>query len=640
MKRYKYYKTAGIAALCGLMLSACDFLDVVPGNTATIDDMYKTANMAEKTMQACYDNIPNYFHPQQFPDWTAGNDFMTGWYGDVRWFHWKSLLYDMESPSSTYYALWSQSAASYPTGVQKKDVWESIRNCYDLLNHINDVPDATQDQKNDWAGEAHFLIGYYHQIMLEYYGPIPLVKQEYSLNSSPADMKLARSPYDECVDFIAQQYDEAAKLLPAKQVDRPGQATAAAALGYKARLLLYAASPLVNGNSEYYSDFKNQDGTPLMNLTYDREKWKKAMDAAKAAIDYCEQNGYKLYGTWPTTDPTQGKNNYHFAFVGENGTFNQANLNEVLFGLGDQGTVSYDVKAIAPRMTKNRKPGYSGTGFRGYLVPSWDCISWYYTKNGLPWDDDPETKGKDPYEVVKLANGDSTALWNTNREPRFYASIGYDRGTYEIAGGTITLKCRRGEEQQNDGDDNNEYQTSNGYYCQKWVSSADSYNWTTKKYTNSKYVYPFMRLAELYLDYAEADFEYNGKLSEQSLVYLNKIRQRSGLPTFQESWAKAGGIPTGDKLRQVLHQERSIELAMEGRRFHDIRRWKIADKELMRTQASWHLDGKTAAAFYKQPLATARESGVRKFTAPKNYWLAIPLDQIQVNSKIVQNPGY
>ena len=150
-----------------------------------------------------------------------------------------------------------------------------------------------------------------------------------------------------------------------------------------------------------------------------------------------------------------------------------------------------------------------------------------------------------------------------------------------------------------------------------------------------------MRLAELYLSYAEADFEYNGSLSKQSLTYLNKVRQRSGLPTFQASWAKAGGIPTGDKLRQVLHQERTIELAMEGRRFHDIRRWKIADKEISRKQKSWNLAGKTAKEFYKVVDAVDDlNGGVRKFTAPKNYWLAIPLDQIQINRNLVQNPGY
>ncbi|WP_418699011.1 RagB/SusD family nutrient uptake outer membrane protein [Bacteroides sp.] len=625
----KLLAIAAVSVLC----ASCDFLDVVPQSSATIDDIYKTQNKAEQMVLSCYKEIPNYFHPQAFPDWTAGNDFVTGWYGSVRWFHFKSLLYGLESPTSTYYSLWSNTAASYPTGVQQKSVWEGIRYCYNVLNNIDRVPNIDPKKLNYYKGEALFLIGYYHQIMLEYYGPVVIVDKEIPMSSSPAEMNVPRSTYDQCVDFISNKYTEAATYLPARwpETGNYNRATAATALAYKARLLLYAASPLVNGNSEYYANFKNPDGTPLMNLTYDREKWKKAMDSAKEAIDFCEKNGYKLYGG-STSDPKVGKDNYHEAFTGPSGKFNLENWNETLFGYADQGTASYNIKNMGPRVGINQ---YSGEGFRGYLIPTSDCINRYYTKNGLPWADDPETKNLDPYEI---APGDSTVRLHRNREPRFYASIGFDRGEYEIQGGTRILHCRRGEEQQNDGDVSHEYQSDNGYFCQKWVSKADSYDWNSKAYTNSTYAFPFMRLAEIYLSYAEADFEYNGTLSPTSLSYLNKIRQRCGLPNFEDSWAMAGGIPTGEKLREVLHDERSIEFAMEGRRFHDIRRWKIADKEMMRKQTAWNLEGRTAEEFYQ--LGEMRESGTRVFDVPKSYWLAIPLDQIQINSNLVQNPGY
>lgn len=147
-----------------------------------------------------------------------------------------------------------------------------------------------------------------------------------------------------------------------------------------------------------------------------------------------------------------------------------------------------------------------------------------------------------------------------------------------------------------------------------------------------------MRLAELYLDYVEADFEFNGKLSAQSLIYLDKIRERSGLPSFEASWAKAGGIPSGDKLRQIIHQERSIELAMEGRRFHDIRRWNIATQEMNRPQLAWHIDQSTAKDFYQKPVPMRMDQ--QSNFKDKNVWLAVPLDQIQINKNLVQNPGY
>lgn len=625
-----------MAAVC-LAMSSCDFLDVVPNDTATINDIYKTPTSALSMVVTCYNDIPNYFHPQGFPDWTGGNDFITGYSpGSERWFHYKSLLYGLESASSTYYALWSQTAESYPTGAVKySNPWRSIRNCYNVLNNIDKVNGLSEEQRNTARGEVLFLIGYYHQILLEYYGPIVLAKEEYPIGSTPADINVPRSPYDECVDFIAEKYDEAAKLLPAMRSPSDlNRATSVVALAYKARLLLYAASPLVNGNKDY-AGFKNPDGTNLINQNYDAGKWGKAMEAAKAAIELAESNGYKLYGS-ATTDPVQGRKNYHDAFTGAGGKSNLENAQETLFGSGKE--ISYNLKNIGPRIGYTK---YTGDGFRGYLTPTWDCVSEYYTKNGLPWEDDPETKEQDPYSIVKLPNGEETALWNTNREPRFYASIGYDRGTYEMNGGTITIKARYKEPQGLYGNMTgkiNEYQSNNGYFCQKYISTADTWDTTTKKFGNSAFYFPMMRLAELYLDYIEADFELNGKLSETSMGYLDKIRERSGLPSFKASWDKAGGIPSGDKLRQIIHRERSIELAMEGRRFHDIRRWNIAVTEMNRPQLAWHIDGKTAEEFYQKPV-TMRQDREPNFQA-KNVWLAIPLDQIQINKNLVQNPGY
>ena len=179
---------------------------------------------------------------------------------------------------------------------------------------------------------------------------------------------------------------------------------------------------------------------------------------------------------------------------------------------------------------------------------------------------------------------------------------------------------RRGEPQQDDGIVKNEYQSNNGYYCQKWVSKFDSYDNVKDKITYNKWVFPYLRMAELYLDYVEADFEYNKKLSAKSLAYLDKIRARCGLPTFEKSWSYAGGIPADEaKLRSVIHDERSNELAMEGRRFHDIRRWKIAEKEINPKEKSWTLSGKTAETFYK---VTDMEDGS------------------EIDHNLVQNPGY
>jgi len=618
------------------LLTSCDYLDVIPEGKATTEDIWRTSVQAENFVYTMYDNVPDLYYNQVLPDLCAGGDLVSGWYGSVYYFKWKSLVYnDQESSSATYFKLWDPSCQGASSSITY-DIYKSIRNCYYFLNNIKSVPDITDEQLKNWSGEANFLIGYYHQLLLEYYGPVVLVKKEIPLDASEAEIYPARSQYDSCVSFIADKYRKAIELLPVRQTsDQYGRASAATAYGYLARLLLYAASPLVNGNTEFYANFKNKDGKNLINQTYDKNKWKLAMDVAKEAIQYCEANGYKLY-TNPDgdklSDEERGKLNYHSTFVGT-GTGSFWNTDEIFFGMTNQGNISYMAKSFGPRIGYKT---YNSAGYRGYVVPTFDCVETYLSKNGLPMDVDPETKDLNLYSVAK---GDSTALLNRNREPRFYASVGFDRGEYEFNGGTMVIHARGKEPQGFDGKDANEYQSNDGYFVQKYISKVDAYTVSTKTITSNKIVYPYMRLAELYLDYAEAEFEYTGTLSAYGLECLNKVRNRSGLPNFETSWAKVGGIPTGDKLRDAIRQERTIEFLMEGRRFHDIRRWKIAENVMMRPWKSWTLTGTTASTFYK--VTDMHETnGTRTFTTPKTYWLAIPLHALNTNYNLVQNPGY
>jgi len=616
------------------LFTACDFLDVIPSGKATIDDLYKTQQQADKYVASMYAYMPNRYYFQSSLEICNG-DMMSSYYGSVRYFKWKSLMFnDYESPSNTYVAMWSTSG-TYPTGAVKYPLWEGVRNCYSIINNVNRVPDASEEQKDIWRGEAYFMIAYIHQTLLEYYGPIVLVTRESGLNDSSDVLNTPRATYDECIQFISDTYDKAAQLLPETwNGTYYGRATKTAALALKARAWLQAASPMVNGNT-WYANFKNQDGTNLISQTYDREKWKKAMDAAQEAIVHGEANGFGLYeSSSSVSEPDlfqKGLKNYRAAFVGEQRSASFYNNKEHLFSYNNQGNVSYNTKNMAPRIGYT---SYNSAGFRGYFVPTMEAVAMYQSKNGLPMDVDPETKNLDLYSV---AEGDSTALLHRNREPRFYASIGYDRGEYEINGGTIVLKCRRGEPQQNDGQAH-EYQTCTGYYIQKWVNAADTYEVTSQKFGYNKYSYPYIRMAELYLNYAEAEAEYSGSLSAVGQGYLNKVRRRAGLPDFADAWAKVGGMPTGERLVEVIRQERMCEFMFEGRWYFDIRRWKIAADILTATPKAWNLAGKTAKEFYK--LTDVRNDGQTRTFTTKNYWLAIPVDQMNTNPHLVQNPGY
>lgn len=626
-----------IMIAASLSLASCDFLDVIPEGKPTIDDLYKTHIQTDKFACSLYWYMPNRYHFQSSLEICNG-DMMSGFFGSVRYFKWKSMVYNnYESPSNTYVAMWSQSANSYPAGaLTDYRMWEGIRNAYNLLANADKVPDATEEEKSMWKGEAYWAIAYLHQTLLEYYGPIIIVDHELSTDEV---LNVPRSTYLKCTEFISDMYDKAAFYLP--EVQEPiyyGRATKTLALALKARAWLFAASPQMNGNSEWYSDFVNPDGEHLISQTYDKELWKKAMDAADAAIIQGEKDGFQLFESSDkgTTDFERGYNNYRAAFIGNDGSSSFYNNVEHLFSYNNQGNISYNAKNMAPRVGYST---YSADGFRGYFVPTLAAAQIFFSKNGLPMDVDPETKNIDLYALDDAPEGEETVMLHHNREPRFYAAMGYDRGEYDLNGKTFVLKCRRGEEQQNDGSTTNEYQSCTGYYVKKWISKADSYTVSSKTFSYNKISYPYIRFAEPYLNYAEAEAEYTGTLSEKGLRYLNVVRNRAGLPNFEVAWAKAGGMPTGEELVKVIRQERMIEFIFEGRWYHDLRRWKMAGDYMAKSAQGWNLEGKTAKDFYR--VSDVYEGAqVITFETPRNYWLAIPQDQININPNLVQNPGY
>ena len=623
---------------CAGALAACDFLDVVPEGQATQEDIFKTSKEARKYLNTLYTYAPNIAAYRYMPDFCAGDDIITATNGQTRYFPYKSMLYNEENASQTYYGLWDATTSS-PSGRTNYDMYKGIRYCYIMIDNIDAVPGISPSVADEFKGEAYFLIAYYHWVLLTHYGPVILVRGQLDMGLPEEQVYVARSPFDECVTFIAETYDRAADLLhgyPTRPDADLGRATSVAAKAMKARLLLYAASPLCNGNTEFYARFRNNDGTPLMNTTYDPEKWKKAMEAAAEAISVAEKfnselgrQNFMLYTSADSSLPNdeRGRRNYRDAFTKEHW-----NGLEFIEAKGDRGGCQTLQQLMGPRPIANNM----SLGWKTTSVPTMEAVEMYYTKNGLPWEDDPETKDIDPYAYNAEAGTVNLHLY---KEPRFYASVGYDRGTYEIDGKEITLYLRGGELHGSTLKETDEYQSCTGYLCQKWIPKASTYSIPSNSFSFYYYAYPYLRLPELYLSYAEADFEYNGSLSTKSLEYINLVRKRCGLPTFQASWALAGGIPTGQKLRKVLHQERSIEFLFEGRRFHDLRRWKEAPEVMNKQPRSWNRDGKTAEEFYQ--VIEANQGGrVRIFESPKSYWMAVPMSEINKNPNLVQNPGY
>lgn len=622
------------------VMSSCSFLDVVPENTATLQDSFASEMQAERFLYSIYNFIPNNTTHRWTPDLCAGGDLITGSNGTTRWFPYKSMLYGEENPNNTYFNMWG--GGSIPQGGNNFQLYKGIRFAYMLLNNVDSVPDMTQSAKDQMKGEAYFLIAYLHWTLMQYYGPVVLITHEISLNADESELMLPRSTWDECAKFVAETFDKAASMLPPRvnSSNDLGRATSVAAKAYKARCLVYTASPLVNGNSAYAS-FVNYDGTPLMSSEYDREKWNTAMKAVEEAIRLAEDNGYRLYEYAEAageSDAERGRQNYYQCFVDEDWASNP----EYIFAIGAQTPSNNAMQMIAPPRQWNPEEGdgYTADGFREYMNPTLQIVEAFLTDKGLPLWADPRTK--DGYAANRLltADSDEVAQLCKNRDPRFYATIGYDRGTYTYNGQEdLVLRMRAGEQHGDTGDVTQEYSGScTGFILQKFISKNTTYNEADKTFSFAQYPFPYLRLAELYLDYAEADFEYDGQLGAQGLEYLNKVRHRAGLPDFEDAWAEAGGMPSEEDMRRALHQENMSELACEGRLYHNLRRWNIAQDWLGEVPDVLNIKGESPAEY--NSIAKMRESGTRVFEYPKTVWLAIPLSELEVNFRLVQNPGY
>ena len=574
----KIIKYLFLALFAGFTMVSCDFLDVVPAEKASDKDAFSSPKAAERFLYSCYGYIPQINMVQTCLDF-SGDEIISPFTQES----YVKFAEGVYTSGNLIISYWN-------------DLFLGIRQCYLLKKNITSVPRIDQATIDSYVAQADFLIAYFHMLLIKCYGPVVLVK-ELPVLDTPKDNLLGRTSYDECVQWTCDMFDDAAGRLPATRTGSEyGLATSVAAKALKARLLLYAASPLFNGNTEYYSDFVNTDGSSLMPLSYDENKWKKAADAALEAINLAESNGYSLYemregdlsGYPEPQDLTQ--RTLRFTFMDKD------NSKEVLF--------AETRKAGAYGLQPKSLPYLSDGSWNG-VAPTLTMVERFYTKNGLPIDEDPEFDYQNRFSVVPFPDGATygegqTIKLNVDREPRFYAWIAFQNGYYECQTeskeNAYVAKAERAEgkkwltdftEQGNCGKQgrNNNY-SKTGYLNKKGVHPGVAAS-KSQKEPSKDYPWPVIRLAELYLSYAEACIAYNkdGYL-EKGMVKLDRIRERAGLLSVKDSWKNAknpivsyegnGGL--NGKLTEIVRQERMIELYLEQQNFWDIRRWKLGDK--------------------------------------------------------------
>lgn len=612
---------------------SCNYLDIVPDETPQESDAFINTKAAERFLYTCYSYIPRGNNTYNSMDFLTGDEVVTPFEHEP-FAHFPKGNYTAANPQLSYW----------------NSLFSGIRSCYILKENVDKVPNIEKAIAEDYKAQADFLIGYYHFLLVQNYGPTIIIDGVEDLNQPIENFK-GRTPYDECVDFASSMLDKAAQKLPnTREGDELGLATKVIAKSVKAKLLLTAASPLFNGNSEFYSDLSNKDGKKLMPLEFNAEKWTKAADAAKEAIELAHSAGIELYKAQEGALSNIGEpadmvqRGLRLTFIDKD------NTREIIWGDSRQEGY-YDLQSKSAPYAFNRKPGYNG------VAPTLTMVERFYTKNGLPIDKDPDFDYNKRYELGEFSkedfNGEGKSIkLNIDREPRFYSWITFQNGYYEIAGeqrGTKSIynkKYRRGHkngklvmkmmigEPQGRGSSAETMRKNNysptGYLNKKGVHPLK----TTDQY-RVHYIWPVIRLGELYLTYAEACIEDN-RLDEAK-NYLNRVRNRAGIPTVEQSWAKVPGAALNkETLRDIVRQERMIEMYLEGQNFWDLRRWKIADKHFDQQPKGMN----TEASTIEEWSVVTPVDVERKFTSPRNYLMPIPQGEINKNVNLVQNPGY
>jgi hypothetical protein len=483
------------------------------------------------------------------------------------------------------------------------------------------------------------------------YGPIPIQDKNSPISASLEEIRVHRNSTDDCFNYITETMDEAIKDLPNRITNTLylGRIDRTIAYAIKSRVLLYAASPLFNGNSEFYAGYKDNTGNELFNTTYDKEKWKLALEAADTALTIASANSVKMY-TYTEAHPSYDDTYFQYDSVSATNFYNYRYMmvdkwnSELIWGNSKPESGWWKIQAST--MIKNTSASSNEAAWQ-WLAPSYRMAELYYTQNGLPIDEDLSfdydkrytyRKGKSSdLSLFKVQAGQETISLHFDREARFYASIAFDRGYNRAHGIKQSVKMRYDEKPGGRAGSSNDYLTT-GYALKKYIhpdSQGDEYG------NLINYPWPLIRLSELYLNYAEAYNEYHEVPDHEVFNALNVVRSRVGLPNVEAVWSDGTLAKTVNKhqtqegMREIIHQERMIELAFEGHRYHDIRRWKMGEEYFNTPIQGWNVDESNRDKFYV--LGNVQE---RVFIAPKDYFQPIKLDELVRNPNLTQNLGW
>lgn len=655
--------------LLGIIASSCsDYLDVVPDGVADLEMMFNNRASAERYLTTCYSYIPLFGAQRDNPGLTSGNDIwyytLKDQYNDNEWaFGIANGLQNVQNPLTNY---WDGENGA-------KSMFKAIRDCNIFLEYVSDesrVAGLELTERRRWLAETSILKAFYHYYLFLLYGPIPIVDKNLPISASPAEVKVRRAKVDEVVEYITKLIDDSYMNLPkyiSKSATEDGRLTQAAALSIKAKVLLLSASPLFNGNTDY-ANFLNHEDEHFFNQTYDQNKWKLAADACREAIESATNDQMRKLYDFKVDGQLAMKNDSIAYMMNCRQALTERFNIELVWGVGKQYT--HDLQNVSqPRLNPGTKEASDQTNqyhCKSIYAPTMEIAEMFYSRKGVPIEEDKEWNDNGWYaerftsfertteddRYYMKVNFDAPLL-HLRREARFYGALGFDGSTWFGQGWTNPedLNARNyveGKKGEFSGQKLTTQYSITGYYAKKLINYG---NVISKNIVINEYPFPIVRLADLYLMYAEAlleSIESEESIPEDVYTYLRYVRERSGLiksekepvdiGDVREAWKAYSVNPdkamTKSGLREIIRRERQIELSLEGQRYHDMRRWKLAIKEFSKPIKGWNISESTTEDFYK-----VRYIYNQKFYQRDYLW---PLKEqaLIVNPNLIQNPGW
>ena len=633
------------ASSCSDLKFGNAFLEKAPGADMTLEQIFSSKLYAERELIGAYASLRTCLTVHS----NNGNyEFQNGG-NKIGWDNLDAMTDLMQSHCTwggvikTYYAgTYNAEAENEGSGKfgflpDQEGAWTGIRRAWIFINNVDRVPDMTDEEKKVRKGEARMIIALHMHEMLRHFGGVPIL-DDYATPENEMTADYSRRTVRQCVDFIVNMCEQAAKELPWTVADADnGRMTAAGALALKARVLQLAARPLFNASTPYLqaqeptaankASVKEDPGLMTWLGSYKQENWQAVADACEDFFKKNTENGDAYRMVMPQTNDAEG---YRQAF---STCYADRESPEIIIHTGRAiPTYSNTYHRFYFGLTDQ---GQAGRGYGGGCV-TLNFVDMFTAADGTPSD----------YRKWLSDHGHDGTVYNnpfTGKDPRLYETV-------LIAGDRYRTRCAETWIDGLEHGSSANPKCATGFIIRKflWDYNDEFLN----KATNSAYI----RLPELYLMYAEALNELGR--SQEALSWLNKTRTRVGLPemTLPNAAKLHSGqaLPDypecslkGDKyLREEILDERAREFCFEEVRWFDIAFWKRED--LMRkilygiqiTRKSGSFEEGNLVLTYSDPSKMDQGRIWQDKFSPKWFLSAFPSDEINKGYGLVQNPGW